>query len=86
MRYYPSKVIKGGKVTLECTVDNPGIPDKLTYVWRRGPHVMADATNSVYNISSATLETRSNFTCTVKNEGGESVPATVFINVNGEMG
>ncbi|KAJ8922096.1 hypothetical protein NQ315_004028 [Exocentrus adspersus] len=82
LRYYPSKIVKGASVTLECTVDNPGRPDNLTYIWYRGLHQMAEITTSNFTISPVGLETRTNFTCTAENEGGKSQQATVFINVN----
>ncbi|XP_018570714.1 titin, partial [Anoplophora glabripennis] len=82
LRYHPSDVVKGGSVTLECIVQNPGNPDNLTYVWYRGVHEMVEVTVSNFTISPVRLETRSNFTCTAVNEGGRSENATVFINVN----
>ncbi|KAJ8954752.1 hypothetical protein NQ314_007022, partial [Rhamnusium bicolor] len=82
LRYYPSKVVKGASVTLDCTVDSEGRPDNVTYIWYRGSHQMAEITSSKFTIPSVRLETRSNFTCIAENDGGQSDPATVFINVN----
>ncbi|KAJ8948369.1 hypothetical protein NQ318_019354 [Aromia moschata] len=76
-----SHVVKGGSVTLVCTVDSPGRPDNVTYVWSRGAHLMSDVKSSTFVISPVRLETRSNFTCAPVNEGGKGVPATVVIDV-----
>ncbi|XP_060519272.1 titin isoform X2 [Cylas formicarius] len=75
------KVVKGGMVTLECKVNSYGRPDNVTYKWYRGSHQLTEVNSSVYKISPVGLETRSNFTCIAVNDGGESEPATKFINV-----
>ncbi|XP_076265079.1 neuromusculin isoform X1 [Rhynchophorus ferrugineus] len=82
IRYYPSKVVKGAEVNLECKVESTGRPDNVTYIWYRGSHQMTEITTSKHKIVPVGLETRSNFTCIAMNEGGQSEPATVFINVN----
>lgn len=79
----PSKVVKGGSVTLKCSIDHPGRPENVTYLWYRGEHLMAEITTSNFTISPVRLEARSNFTCMAKNEGGNSLPATTYVNVNG---
>ncbi|VEN48716.1 unnamed protein product, partial [Callosobruchus maculatus] len=82
IRFYPSKVVKGGSVTLECEVEHPGRPDNVTYLWFRGNHQMADITTAKFTVSPVRLETRSNFTCIAANEGGKSNPASVYVDVN----
>ncbi|XP_030767914.1 hemicentin-1 isoform X2 [Sitophilus oryzae] len=82
IRYYPSKVVKGAEVNLECKVDSTGRPENVTYIWYRGSHQMTEITTSKHKIVPVGLETRSNFTCIAVNEGGQSDPATAFINVN----
>lgn len=77
-------MIKQGLVTLECSVDKPGRPDNLTYIWFRGPHQVHNSSNSSWSMK-ASLETRNNFTCIVANEGGLSVPDTVSIEVLGKI-
>lgn len=84
LRYTPSKLIKKMSVTLDCSVDHPGRPDNVKYVWFRGVHQVQDITVSNWTIIPVTLETKSNFTCYAENEGGKSDPATVFIDVSGE--
>lgn len=84
LRYYPSKVVKGASVTMQCKVDHPGRPDNLTYLWYRGSHQMAEIRTWNFTLKSVRVEERSNFTCIALNEGGQSEPATVFINVNGK--
>ncbi|KAG5898346.1 hypothetical protein JTB14_034328 [Gonioctena quinquepunctata] len=81
LRYFPSKVIKGASVTLECSVEDLGRPDNVTYMWFRGSHQMTEITTPNYTISSVRLQSRSNFTCIAVNEGGKSAPSTVFVNV-----
>lgn len=44
---------------------------------------MAENTN-VITLKSARVEERSNFTCIAMNEGGQSEPATAYINVKGK--
>ncbi|CAG9768077.1 unnamed protein product [Ceutorhynchus assimilis] len=82
IRSYPTKVVKGAEVNLECKVDSTGRPDNVTYIWYRGSHQMTDITTSKHKIVPVGLETNSNFTCIAMNEGGQSEPATLFINVN----
>lgn len=84
LRYSPSKVIKRASVTLDCTVDNPGRPENISYVWYRGSYQVSDHTTSRWTITPVTLETKSNFTCIAVNEGGQSQPATVYIDVYGK--
>nr|XP_023026368.1 titin-like [Leptinotarsa decemlineata] len=81
LRFFPSKVIKGASVTLECSVEDPGRPDNVTYMWFRGSHQMTEITTPNYTITSVRLQSRSNFTCIAVNEGGRSAPSTVFVNV-----
>lgn len=45
---------------------------------------MTEITTSKHKIVPVGLETNSNFTCIAMNEGGQSDPATLFINVNGK--
>ncbi|XP_050518836.1 lachesin [Diabrotica virgifera virgifera] len=81
IRYAPSRVVKGGSVTLTCTVESSGPQDNVSYIWYRGSHVLTDVTQSVYIISSASLKTRNNFSCAAQNEGGTGAEATVFVDV-----
>lgn len=83
LRYAPSKVVKKASVTLECAVDHPGRPDKITYLWYKGSHQVLDVTTPNWTINPVNLETKSNFTCVAMNEGGRSDPATVYIDVSG---
>lgn len=83
LTYTPSKVIKAGQVELHCSVDNPGKPENLTYEWRRGIHKLSGESGPTLVIKPVKLDTRNNFTCMAMNEGGNSDPATVFINVSG---
>ncbi|XP_066154008.1 uncharacterized protein nrm [Euwallacea fornicatus] len=82
LRSYPTKVIKGSELNLECKVESSGRPDNVTYIWYRGSHQMTEVTSSKLKIVPVGLETNSNFTCIAVNEGGQSEPATLFINVN----
>ncbi|KAH1018820.1 hypothetical protein HUJ05_006512 [Dendroctonus ponderosae] len=82
IRSYPTKVVKGAEVNLECKVESAGRPDNVTYIWYRGSHQMTEITTSKHKIVPVGLETNSNFTCIAVNEGGQSDPATLFINVN----
>ncbi|XP_050315809.1 uncharacterized protein LOC126750284 isoform X2 [Anthonomus grandis grandis] len=82
IRSYPTKVIKGAEVNLECKVESPGRPDNVTYIWHRGSHQMTEVTSAKLKIAPVGLETNSNFTCIAVNEGGQSEPATLFVNVN----
>ncbi|XP_049818622.1 hemicentin-1 isoform X3 [Aethina tumida] len=81
LRYYPSTVVKGASVTLECSVDHEGRPNNVSYLWYRGSHQMNEITTRNFTISPVRLETKSNFTCIAVNEGGQSEPATEVINV-----
>lgn len=85
LRYTPSKVVKSAAVTLECSVDHPGRPDKVSYIWFKGSHQILDINTPVWTINPVNLQTKSNFTCIAENEGGKSDPATVFINVAGKL-
>lgn len=82
LTYTPSKVIKRGQVELQCSVDNPGKPENLSYVWYRGIHKLSSETGSKMIINPVKLDTRNNFTCMAINEGGKGDPSTVFINVS----
>ncbi|KAL1502352.1 hypothetical protein ABEB36_007505 [Hypothenemus hampei] len=79
---FPTKVVKGAEVNLECKVDSPGRPNNVTYIWYRGSHQMTEITTAKHKIVPVGLETNSNFTCIAVNEGGQSEPAKLFINVN----
>lgn len=79
--YFPPIVIKGKTVSIDCSVDHPGRPDNITFVWRRGQHKL-DTTTSNLNFT-ANLASRSNFSCYAVNDGGSSNTATTFINVSG---
>lgn len=81
LRFTPSKVIKTASVTLECSVDHPGRPENITYLWYRGTYQVPDVTTANWTISPVLFETKSNFTCIASNEGGRSEPASKFINV-----
>lgn len=85
IRSYPTKVVKGAEVNLECKVESSGRPDNVTYIWYRGSHQMTEITTAKHKIVPVGLETNSNFTCIAMNEGGQSEPATLFINVNGKI-
>lgn len=74
-------MIKGKTVSLYCSVDHPGRPDNITYVWRRGQHKLDTTTSNL--TFTANLASRSNFSCYAINEGGASNTATTFINVSG---
>lgn len=69
-------------VTLECTVDHPGRPDNVSYIWYRGSHQVPDITTWNWTINPVTLETKSTFTCIAVNEGGQSSPASAKIDVS----
>lgn len=69
---------------MECSVDDPGRPDNITYLWYRGSHRVREVNSSNWTINYVTLEARSNFTCVAVNEGGRSKPSTVSIDVVGE--
>lgn len=77
-------MLKGGAVTLTCSVEDPGRPNKIEYIWRRGSHVYTEIKTDSWLISPVSLETESNFSCSAKNEGGESESSTVNIQVLGE--
>ncbi|GLV32173.1 neuromusculin [Carabus blaptoides fortunei] len=81
VRYEPSRVIKKSSVTLYCSVDDPGKPENTQYMWLRGNHVVRNATNAKWTIPQVTFEADSNFTCIAYNEGGQSPPGTVNIEV-----
>lgn len=85
IRSYPTKVVKGAEVNLECKVESTGRPDNVSYIWYRGSHQMTEVTSSKLKIAPVGLETNSNFTCIAVNEGGQGEPATLFINVNGKF-
>ncbi|XP_017770206.1 PREDICTED: LOW QUALITY PROTEIN: uncharacterized protein LOC108557968 [Nicrophorus vespilloides] len=82
LRFMPSKVIKTAAVTLECSVDSPGRPENITYLWYRGTYQVPDITTPNWTITPVLLETKSNFTCAAINEGGQSENATVYIDVS----
>lgn len=82
LRFTPSKVIKKASVTLDCSVEHPGRPENVSYLWYRGTYQIQDVTTSNWTISPVLLETKSNFTCIAFNEGGQSIPATVAIDVS----
>uniref|UniRef100_A0A1B6E6D7 Ig-like domain-containing protein n=1 Tax=Clastoptera arizonana TaxID=38151 RepID=A0A1B6E6D7_9HEMI len=81
LTYSPSKVIKGGSVTLTCSVEDPGRPNRIEYVWKRGSRVYSVVKTDSWLISPVSLETESNFSCSAKNDGGESESSTVNIQV-----
>lgn len=85
VRYEPSRVIKKSSVTLYCSVEDPGKPENTQYMWLRGNHVVRNATNAKWTIPQVTFEADSNFTCIAYNEGGQSPPGTVNIEVLGEF-
>ncbi|GJQ78945.1 putative immunoglobulin like protein [Trypoxylus dichotomus] len=77
-----TKVIKKSSVTLTCSVKNPGKPEAITYVWYRGNHLISDITSFNWTINPVTYETKSNYTCYAHNDGGDSTPASIFVNVS----
>lgn len=77
-------VIKTSSVTLLCSVDNPGKPDNLTYVWYRGSQLISDITTHNWTIKTVMYETKNKYTCYASNEGGDGDPASIFINVLGK--
>ncbi|XP_025836985.1 hemicentin-2 isoform X3 [Agrilus planipennis] len=81
VQYFPSRVIKKGSVTLECSVIRPGRPEEMTFEWYRGNHLVPDVTTSNWTIYPVTLETKTNFTCLAVNEGGKSTNSSIGINV-----
>lgn len=83
VRYLPHRVVKKAAVTLYCSVDDPGRPEQTQFMWYRGTHVIQDVNTANWTISPVTLETESNFTCVAYNEGGQSAPGTVNIEVLG---
>ncbi|KAI4471624.1 contactin 5 [Holotrichia oblita] len=76
-----TNVVKGSSVTLSCSVDNPGKPDVLTYVWYRGTKLVSDINTHYWTINPVVFETEDNYTCYASNEGGNSDPASISINV-----
>lgn len=69
---------------MECSIDHPGRPDNVTYLWYRGYRLVRETTTSNWTINSVSLETRNNFTCRAANEGGLSEDSTVTIDVLGK--
>lgn len=84
LKAIPQKVVKKNVVTLLCSVDNPGRPENITYVWYRGNHHISDITTANWTINPVTFETKSNYTCYASNEGGSGAAASVFVNVTGK--
>lgn len=84
IRYDPSRVIKGARVTLQCDVDDPGRPNNITFIWYKSGYLIKDRNTSKWTIESVTLSDRTNFTCVAQNDGGHSKPSTVYINVSGD--
>ncbi|KAI4471623.1 b-cell receptor cd22 [Holotrichia oblita] len=76
-----TNVIKKSSVTLLCSVDNPGKPDNVTYVWHRGTQLVSDITTYNWTINPVMYETKNKYTCYARNEGGDGDPASIFINV-----
>lgn len=85
IRYAPSTVIKGSRVSLECDVDDPGSPSNVTFQWFKGSYLFRERNTSKWVIDPVTLSDRTNFTCFAVNDGGYSKPHTVYINVLGEV-
>ncbi|KAJ3660556.1 hypothetical protein Zmor_004998 [Zophobas morio] len=81
LTHHPPTVIKKGQVILTCSVDEPGFPTDLTYLWFRNGHMVHNITVPNWTIPQASLETRSNFSCIALNKGGQSRPAFDFVNV-----
>lgn len=72
-------------MTLDCSVEHPGRPDNVSYIWYRGSYHVPEVTTHNWTIFPVTLETKSNFTCIAVNEGGQSAPASARIDVSGNF-
>ncbi|KAI5704488.1 hypothetical protein M8J75_005934 [Diaphorina citri] len=81
LEYEPSRVVKGGMVTLTCSVARNGLPSSTEFHWYRGNQLIPQEKGPVWIIHSVTLETKANFTCQAVNAGGEGLPDTKYIDV-----
>ncbi|XP_063911133.1 carcinoembryonic antigen-related cell adhesion molecule 1-like [Zophobas morio] len=82
IKHFPSQVLKKSNATLECSVDDPGFPKNLTFLWFRNKNSVHNSSRSTWNISSVSLNDRnSTFSCLVKNEAGLSTQSNE-INLN----
>lgn len=77
--------MKKASVTLYCQVEDPGRPSNTRFMWYRGNRLIQDVSSANWTISPVTLETESNFTCVAHNDGGQSAPGTVKIEVLGKL-
>lgn len=84
LEYEPSRVVKGGMVTLSCSVARNGLPSSTEFHWYRGNQLIAQEKGPVWIVHSVTLETKANFTCQAVNAGGEGQPDTKYIDVYGK--
>lgn len=78
-------MVKKASVTLYCSVEDPGRPEQTRFMWFRGNRQIQDVSSANWTINPVTLETESNFTCIAYNEGGQSAPGTVNVEVLGEF-
>uniref|UniRef100_A0A8D8XSH0 Hemicentin-2 n=1 Tax=Cacopsylla melanoneura TaxID=428564 RepID=A0A8D8XSH0_9HEMI len=81
LEYEPSRVVKGGMVTLTCSVARHGLPSSTEFHWYRGDDLITQEKGPVWIIHTVTLQTKANFTCQAVNAGGKGQSDTKYIDV-----
>ncbi|XP_035734399.1 hemicentin-2-like [Vespa mandarinia] len=80
--YEPKEVVKGQRLTIACSVLDPGRPIINSFKWFRDLYRLTDQTNSLLDIESADVKVAANFTCMASNDAGDGYPATTSIDVS----
>ncbi|KAL2720839.1 hemicentin-2 isoform X1 [Vespula squamosa] len=80
--YEPKQVVKGQRLTIACSVLDPGRPIINSFKWFRDLYRLTDQTNSLLDIESVDVKVAANFTCMASNDAGDGYPATTSVDVS----
>ncbi|XP_068913972.1 hemicentin-1-like isoform X3 [Tenebrio molitor] len=80
LTYYPPTVLKGATVTLKCEADSSDL-NKVTYAWFKNNRKIDHVATPEWTIGSASVDTRSYFTCVTTHQNGATSRADVFVDV-----
>ncbi|KAK2579264.1 hypothetical protein KPH14_008224 [Odynerus spinipes] len=79
--YEPRQVVKGQRLTIACSVVDPGRPEINGFKWFRDLYRLPNQTRAVLEIDSVDVKAAANFTCMASNEAGDGYPAMTSIDV-----